>query len=151
MKIPVRYNLKFYLKYSLMASATGAIVGLLVRVVPFGPIVGLIVGFIASQVAFLQYRFGSKRGDYEYSYLGEEIELAVDIKSTDFLANYRLAIAHEKDGDAEKAIHHYEQALEDERGLSEPLESFVHQQIERVQSEGPMIKPSALGLRFSSW
>jgi hypothetical protein len=73
------------LKNTILASANGAVVGLFIRTVLFGPLVGLCLGFLSYQAYVAFYFFGSKRGDFEYSYKGELIE-----KKVRFLINNHL-------------------------------------------------------------
>lgn len=227
MKIPFYYYLKVYFKNAIMASGTGIIVGILTPFVYLGGTIGLIVGFIASQIIVFKYFLGSLRGNFEYHYLehinnnavyqlirfhfgifsliwyrlddfnnigyyqlslcnqliksntlklslddrlvllikiaslklkddnlqGEInfLSQALEIKKFDLVANYRLAIAYEKQGLADKAIDHYQRALRSGSNVSDQLRAFIHQQADRVKAQGPMAKPPTLGLRFSSW
>lgn len=81
----------------------------------------------------------------------EALNSALEIKPKDFLANYRFAIALGKEGSGDNAVGHYQRCLYDEKGVSDQLKKFINDQIKRVKTKGPMIKPATLGLRFSSW
>ncbi|ABW67506.1 hypothetical protein Dole_1702 [Desulfosudis oleivorans Hxd3] len=76
---------------------------------------------------------------------------AINIKPTDLVANYRLAVLYESIGDREKAIEHYLKGMRDSLINSDRLRRYIKSQIKRVETKGPMKKPPMLGLRYMSW
>jgi hypothetical protein len=97
------------------------------------------------KIASLNLKDDNLKGEINF------LSQALEIKEYDLVANYRLAIACEKEGLANKAIDHYQRALRSELTVSDQLRAFIHQQADRVKAQGPMAKPPTLGLRFSSW
>lgn len=76
---------------------------------------------------------------------------AMSVFPYDLISNYRLAVNLEKADLAKEAIEHYNTAMADSQYRSEYLQSFLQEQIDRINIKGTMKKPPALGLRFSSW
>ncbi len=66
-EIPFKYYAKFWLKYSLEASATGAVLGLIVRS-GFMLICVSGLGFIIGQVVIYRYFNGNRRGKFAFDY-----------------------------------------------------------------------------------
>jgi hypothetical protein len=227
MNIPLAYKLKFWIKNTMLSTATGAVVGMLIGFGILGAIPGAIIGLIAYQIIFRRYLWGNKSGDFQYQYRGELLEKqiqksikshfgiltylryymdrfnnigflqteicnnllkakgidsnkpilfaiyiklaslalkdddlakeqkflreAVRVFPYDLISNYRLAINLEKANLAEEAIQHYKTAMTDSVYRSDKLQSFLQEQIDRINIKGTMKKPPALGLRFSSW
>ena len=79
------------------------------------------------------------------------LKSALEIKSDDLIANYRLVICFELNKNAEDAIKHYEKALRDIAIDSKEIKDFIKLQINRVNTNGTMNKSPALGLRYMSW
>jgi hypothetical protein len=92
----------------------------------------------ASQAALKEY---DDRKEIEY------LRKAVSLHSTDLVANFRLANAMERVGDALAAIDAYQAALSDLFLNSGELREFITAQIKRVESQGPTKKPPMPGLR----
>ena len=65
--IPLFYYLGIWIKISLMAAATGSVVGLILGSYP-GALIGTYCGAFGGQVATLRNFFGDKRGQFEYEY-----------------------------------------------------------------------------------
>jgi len=65
-----------------------------------------------------------------------------------FVYHFRLGATYENIREAEEAINSYQQALECLTGHSEPLDKYIQNQIERVESNGPTKKTEPPGLRF---
>jgi hypothetical protein len=64
------------------------------------------------------------------------------------VANFRLAIAHEKASDGGAAIRLYEKLLKDCHIKSSELRNFIAEQIARVKKHGPTERPPMVGLRY---
>lgn len=202
MNIPSDFYVKFWLKNSSLAIATGLVLGLLTRIW-FLFFIFPIVAFIIYQIAIFRYFWGKERGNFEYYYRewlikSHKIEInqtlyegllqnkqrntsnehgfflylkaseiatkeydydnaiqflrqAVSSKPYDLVANYRLATALERVGDADNAISAYEAAKQDPSIKSPELKEFISNQIERVKTKGPTKKPPMSGLKYMTW
>jgi tetratricopeptide (TPR) repeat protein len=229
MKVSNSFYLSFWLKNTLMAFATGALIGLfssqiiIIYSIPVNIIIGACLAIVLYQISAYIKFFGKRRGEFEYDFKVELIEKkvkalvfrhlgifqyvrylsdglnnistaqgelckrliaivsdedkyfiymkisllenknddlekeisflksALEKNDKDLIANYRLAVCLELNKDAESAIKHYHQALTDTSIDSVELKDFIKLQIERVNSKGPLNKPPALGLRYTSW
>lgn len=92
----------------------------------------------AAQAALKEY---DCRKEIEY------LRKAVSLHSKDLVANFWLANAMERVGNAPAAISAYQAALSDPSLDSAELREFIAAQIKRVESQGPTQKPPIPGLR----
>ncbi len=70
--------------------------------------------------------------------------LAIKVKPDNFVANYKLAVFHERKGSADNAINHYKAALNDPNINTAIFNDFIISQIDRVNIKGTMAKPPSL-------
>jgi hypothetical protein len=77
----------------------------------------------------------------------EYLRKALSLCPADLVANFRLANAMERAGNATAAISAYQAALSDPFINSGELREFIRAQIKRVESQGPAKKPPIPGLR----
>jgi len=101
-----------------------------------------IINLKAAQAALNEY---DCRKEIEY------LKKAVSLRSSDLVANFRLANAMEGVGNATMAISAYHEALLDPLLNSGELREFIYAQIKRVESRGPTKKPPIPGLRHMSY
>lgn len=66
--IPIEFYLRFWLTGSIMATATGLVVGYLMPAGPLGGLIGAIFALLAYQVPVFNYFWGKRRGVFEYKY-----------------------------------------------------------------------------------
>lgn len=78
----------------------------------------------------------------------ENLHHAVALKPNDIVANYRLAVAFERNGSATDAVKHYEAALNSPDISTIELKKYIESQIERVKTKGPTSKPPTLGCKW---
>ncbi|WP_321392099.1 tetratricopeptide repeat protein [uncultured Desulfuromusa sp.] len=133
--------------------------------------------FVLYQSTFFSYFWGKRRGAFEYSYFERNIEhtpetkkileeAKQELKSGDhksansklknalllapenFVVHFKLAASFENLGQSEEAIKSYEQALANLPEKSEPLQKYIQNQIDRVETKGPTKKTAPPGLRF---
>jgi tetratricopeptide (TPR) repeat protein len=79
------------------------------------------------------------------------LKKSVQIKQNNIVANLKLAVLFEREGDGENAINHYSLALIDLEISSEQLKIFIKNQIERIRMSGPLKRPPLPGLRYVTW
>jgi hypothetical protein len=78
----------------------------------------------------------------------EYLERAKSIFPTNPVVLYRMAVAHEANGEGETAIRYYSQILEDKVINSSSFNKFIQEQIERVKTEGPSTRPPNPGIKY---
>lgn len=66
--IPYKFLIRFWLKNSIMAGATGFVIGLIIPLFPFRHLGGTILGFLVYQIVVYRYFWGKHRGNFEYIY-----------------------------------------------------------------------------------
>jgi tetratricopeptide (TPR) repeat protein len=87
------------------------------------------------------------KGD-AYPKAAEALRQAVQVRSHDLVANFRLAAILEHLGQGAEAIRHYEASMGDPGLASPELKEFVQSQIERVKTQGPRKGSKVQGLRY---
>jgi len=81
MKIPLWYYISFWIETSVLATATGAIVGYIVLGIFFGPYglpIGAILGFTSGQISTINHFTYKKRGRFEFLYQKRLANLKTD-------------------------------------------------------------------------
>jgi hypothetical protein len=85
---------------------------------------------------------------YDYNEEVEYLRAATALKPADLVANYWLAHALERVGDAPEARKAYQAALTDPFIDSIELKEFIAAQIKRIETQGPAKKPPIPGFRY---
>lgn len=76
---------------------------------------------------------------------------ALSFCPNDLITNFRIAVASEREGQAQESIEYYKKALGASAVDSNELKQFITNQITRVETKGPIKCPPMPGLRFLSW
>jgi tetratricopeptide (TPR) repeat protein len=75
------------------------------------------------------------------------LEDALKQNPSELVANFMLGQSFERMGKAEDAVCAYKSALDDPLCISDSLKKYVKDQIERIETKGPLKKPPMPGLR----
>ncbi|WDP92010.1 MAG: hypothetical protein HUN04_20730 [Desulfobacter sp.] len=95
------------------------------------------------KMAHLSYKDGN------YSKGLNFLQKAIELKEDSLIANFRFGVAQEKENEVEKAVRFYKKASTSQEITTKGIQNFIMDQIDRVQSKGPMIKPPMPGTRFN--
>ena len=98
---------------------------------------------ILIKMAHLSYKGGN------YSKGLNFLQKALELNQDSLIANFRLGVAHERETEVEKAVHFYNKAADSQEIPTKGVQTFIRDQIDRIQSKGPMIKPPMPGTRFN--
>jgi len=91
--ISYKFYFRYWLKNTIMACATGFVIGIIIPVFPFRQLGGTISGLLVYQIIVLRYFWGNRRGDFEYVYREiflEKLLKQIIIKKYDKITYYRF-------------------------------------------------------------
>lgn len=89
--------------------------------------------------------------DEKYGRAVDYLQMALEIKPSDFLVSYWMAETNELIGNAEKAISIYQNIVTNCSCISDSLKEYINIQIERVKTTGPKTPSPMPGLKYMSY